>query len=134
MPEKLKVLVAEDDKSVVALYEIGFAGEEVELRIAADGGEALKAYLAWKPDILLLDIMLPEMSGYTVLKEIRQGNHDGRTTIVMITSKSGKEDVLDCLKLGIQGYIVKPFKYSEIKEKVLEHHYRHQASFAAPEK
>jgi len=121
------LLIVEDDKSVQALYDAGLSNEEFEKRFAGNGEDALNAYYAWKPDIILLDIMLPERSGYTVLKEIRISAHDKSTTIIMATSMSRKNDVLDCMKLGIQGYIVKPFKFKEIAGKVWEYHHRNSA-------
>ncbi|MFP5213128.1 MAG: response regulator transcription factor [Acidobacteriota bacterium] len=127
MAERIKILLVDDDRSIRGLYNLGLPDEEFEKQFASNGKEALQTYATWHPDIVLLDIMLPELSGYSVLKTIRKANQDKLTSIIMATSISGKDDVLDCLKLGIQGYIVKPFKHTEIKEKVLEYFKRHRA-------
>lgn len=70
----------------------------------------------------MLDIYLQEMTGFQVLKSIRTTVKDKKTTIVMATSVSGSEDILSCVKLGIEGYIVKPFKCMEIGAKILSYY------------
>jgi DNA-binding response OmpR family regulator len=117
--DKLKVLIAEDDKHVLLTYKAGLIDDVFEKEFINDGNNVLETYKEWKPDIILLDIMLPGMSGYAVLKAIREDLEDKTTTIVMATSLSDREDVLDCMKLGIQGYFVKPFTRQEIAGKVL---------------
>jgi len=69
--EKLKILIAEDDKIAQAFYEECLPEAEFEKRIRANGEDAMDAYLEWKPNIVILDIMLHEMTGYSVLKKIR---------------------------------------------------------------
>jgi CheY-like chemotaxis protein len=121
MPERFKILIAEDDKTAQAFYDECLSEQEFEKRIIASGKEALETYQEWQPDIVVLDIMLQEMTGYTILKEIRSSG-DKFTTIIMATCMSGKSDVLDCFKLGIQGYIVKPFDAHTLREKILQCH------------
>ena len=122
MPERLKILIAEDDLSAQLLYDKGLSDEVFEKRFARDGEKALEEYRSWKPDIMLLDIMMPVMSGYLLLKEIREKHKDDSTVIIMASSLSGEEDVRDCIKLGIQGYIVKPFKHKELTDKILQYY------------
>ena len=117
--DKIKVLIVEDDHTTRMLYDRGLFNEIFDKKIAVSGKEAILIYDEWHPDIILLDIYLPEMSGYQVLKEIRTTIEDKKTTIVMATSLSDKEDVLSCMKLGIEGYIIKPFSCSEIGVKIL---------------
>jgi CheY-like chemotaxis protein len=112
--EKIKILIAEDDKDTLALYRKGLGVELFEIRAAADGKEALHVYEEWHPDIMVLDIVMPVMTGYSVLKEIRETKKDRTTKIVMATALSTKHDIMDCSKLGISGYIIKPFQYQEI--------------------
>ena len=76
----------------------------------------------WHPDIIVLDIFLPEMTGYQVLKTIRTDIEDKKTTIVMATSLSSSQDVQSCIKLGVEGYIIKPFQCGEIGVKILSYH------------
>ncbi len=118
--EKIKILIVEDEKITLELYKKFISDKVFDKKVAANGKEALDVYKSWQPDIILLDIMLPEMSGYMVLKEIRLSIKDKKTTIIMATSVSRKESVMDCLKHGIQGYIVKPLKTKELMTKVFD--------------
>jgi len=119
---KIKILVVEDERTYRALYDKGLFSELFEKKMVASGKEALLVYNEWHPDIIVLDIYLLEMTGYQVLKEIRTAFKDKATTIVMATSLSGNEDVLSCMKLGIEGYIVKPFPRLEIGPKILSYY------------
>ncbi|MEE8483879.1 MAG: response regulator [Nitrospinota bacterium] len=118
--DKLKILVADDDKTVQLLYKKGLPEDKFDIKIVGDGSEALETFNSWKPDIVVLDIMMPVKSGYVALKEIREseeGNAE-KTVVIMATAMADKNDIMDCLKLGIQGYMVKPFKHSEIAGKI----------------
>jgi DNA-binding response OmpR family regulator len=120
--DKIKILIVEDDHSTRLLYDRGLFNEIFDKKMAVSGKESIRVYDEWRPDIILLDIYLPEMSGFQVLKEIRTTIEDKKTTIVMATSLSDKEDVLSCMKLGIDGYIIKPFSCSEIGVKILDYY------------
>ena len=82
----------------------------------------MEVYHAWNPDIILLDMRMPEMTGYSVLKEIREKNGDNSATIIFATILSYEDDIEACINPGIQGYIVKPIKAGEIGEKILEYY------------
>ncbi len=126
MPEpKLKILIAEDDKSTQMLYNKGLSDEWYEKHIVGNGKDAVEIYKSWKPDIIVLDIMMPVMSGYETLKKIREmekHTKDKSTTIIMATAMSSKGDILDCARVGIQGYIIKPFKHAEIGSRILSYY------------
>lgn len=116
---RLKTLIAEDDQAVSLIYKIGLTDQVFEKRFTADGNDVLEIYWDWRPDILILDIMLPGKSGYAALKAIRENMESADTVIIMATSLSDRDAVMDCLTLGIQGYLVKPFTHKEISRKVL---------------
>ena len=118
--EKLKVLVAEDDKSTQKLYDRFLAEEVFDLRLAKTGGEALEIYRTWQPELIVLDLMLPEISGYSVLKEIREDLENKTVPIIISSSLSKRDDVLSCAKFGIQGYFTKPIIWKEIGVRILE--------------
>ncbi|MDA8124244.1 MAG: response regulator [Deltaproteobacteria bacterium] len=120
--ERIKVLVVEDDRTTRLLYDKGLFDPIFDKKMVASGKEALHVYDEWHPEIVILDIYLPEMTGYQVLKTIRSTVKDKQTTIVMATSLSGSEDVLSCMKLGIEGYIVKPFAVPDIGLKILDYY------------
>ncbi len=119
---KLKILIAEDSKSMQFFYRKALPDMLFDKHIAGDGKEALEQYQALQPDIILLDMNMPEMNGYQTLKAIRETFKDLQTTIIMVTSASEKEDVVACAKLGIQGYIVKPFTEEELPQLVMKCH------------
>ncbi len=118
--QKIKALIVDDHKVTQKLLENALQDEIFEKKIAEDGKFALDYYREWKPDVILLDILLPIISGYSVLKEIRIKDNDKSTAIIIVSSLIAKEDIMDCAKLGIQGYIVKPINFKEICRKVLE--------------
>ncbi|MCX5838169.1 MAG: response regulator, partial [Deltaproteobacteria bacterium] len=117
--DKIKILVVEDDHTTQLLYDKGLFNQIFDKKLVASGKEALLVYEEWHPDIIILDIYLPEMTGYQILKAIRTNIEDKKTTIVMATSLSGREDVLSCMTLGVEGYIIKPFSLQEIGAKIL---------------
>ncbi|MBI5557800.1 MAG: response regulator [Deltaproteobacteria bacterium] len=119
---KLKLLIAEDSKSMQNFYRTMLSADHYEQKIVPDGEQALEEYKAWRPDIILLDMNMPVMNGYQTLKTIRESCLDKSTTIIMVTSASEKHDIIACAKLGIQGYIVKPFKAEAINKAILQYH------------
>jgi DNA-binding response OmpR family regulator len=122
MKSKLKVLIVEDDKAVKIVYNIGLYESVFAKRFSENGTEALQIFDEWQPDIVILDIMLPGMSGFEVLKAIRQERQDNSTTIMMASSHSGRSEVTECLRFGIQGYVIKPFTHRDIGSKVLDYY------------
>jgi DNA-binding response OmpR family regulator len=120
--DKIKILVVEDDHTTKMLYEKGLFNQIFDIKMVVSGKAAMVVYDEWHPDIIVLDIYLPEMTGFQALKMIRKTAGDKNTTIVMATSLSGKEDILSCMKLGIEGYIVKPFSCGEIGAKILDYY------------
>ncbi len=119
--EKIKVLIVEDHKVTQKLFDFALQDDLFEKRSAENGQEALDHYREWKPDVILLDILLPVVSGYSVLKEIRQKEQDESTVIVITSSLMSKQDIMDCAKYGIHGYLVKPINFKEIGIKVVEY-------------
>lgn len=118
VPEKLKILIVEDNKVERKLYENRLSDRIFEKAFAEDGEIATKKYREFKPDIVLMDLMLPCKSGYNLLKEIRK--EDSATALIVVSSLDSKEDVLACAKLGIEGYLLKPVNFAELNLKILE--------------
>jgi len=118
----LKLLVVEDVLSIQKIIDRALPDSVFEKRFAGDGGKALEVYKAWHPDIILLDVMLPVMTGFSVLKEIRTNIRDKSTTIIIQTSITEKSHIIQFMKLGIQGYVVKPFDQTEIGRKILKYY------------
>ncbi len=117
--DRIKILVVEDDLTTRTMYDKGLSAQIFDKKLVVSGKEAMRVYDEWHPDIIVLDIYLPEMTGYQILKEIRTAIQDRKTTIVMATQLSGMEDVRSCMVLGVEGYIIKPFALTEIGSKIL---------------
>jgi DNA-binding response OmpR family regulator len=103
----MKVMIAEDDRdfgNILTQY-VTISGFEVTL--ARDGKEAWELYNKDKPDICVLDVMMPEMDGFTLAEKIKEVNQD--MPLIFLTARSLKEDIVKGLKIGADDYITKPF-------------------------
>lgn len=118
--EKLKILIAEDDKDLMALYDKALPDKVFDKTLVVDGEKASEAYKNWHPDILVLDLLMPVKTGFMVLQEIRGEIKDMDTTIIVSSSIDDMDEVRECEKLGIQGYIVKPFNFKKVAGEILE--------------
>jgi DNA-binding response OmpR family regulator len=110
------VLVADDEWGVRKALRVGLAAEGMEVALAVDGPSALSAALTGAFDIVLLDIMLPGLSGYRVLEQLRA--EGVRTPVLLISAKDGEYDQADGLDLGADGYLVKPFSFRVLTAQV----------------
>ncbi|WP_406692655.1 response regulator transcription factor [Saccharopolyspora sp. ID03-671] len=104
-----RVLVVDDEPGVRTALRRGLSAEGMEVSVAADGPEALRLATTGAFDVVLLDVMLPGMSGYRVLEKMRE--QDVSTPVLLISAKSGEVDQADGLDLGADGYLVKPFSF-----------------------
>lgn len=111
-----KVLVIEDDKSIVDLLEIHLKDLNCEVTTVLNGAEGLKLALANPYDLIVLDIMLPNLSGFEICKEVRR--KDVYTPVLMLTSKSEEVDKVLGLELGADDYLTKPFSIREFIARV----------------
>lgn len=112
----MKILIAEDDiHTREGLCEI-LAGEGYRVEAAANGREALARYVEFAPDLVCLDIMMPDMSGYDVCREIRRDSR--QVPILFISAKSEEIDKVVGLEMGADDYIVKPFGVKELLARV----------------
>jgi CheY-like chemotaxis protein len=118
---ELKILLVDDDKSIRDLYDKGLGNEIFAKRFAGNGKEALEIYDAWQPDVIVLDLLMPVRAGYSVLQEIRSKRDDKSTRIIVATASTESQDIRDCITLGVQGYIIKPFKLKEIGDTILHY-------------
>ena len=84
-----KVLIVEDDANIAELLHLYLEKEGFESQVAKDGGKGIELFRAFQPDLVLLDIMLPIMDGWSVLKKIREGD---KTPVIMLTAKGETED------------------------------------------
>lgn len=102
------VLVVDDEKDIVQLIRYNLEREGFKVESALDGNEALKKASDTKPDVILLDIMLPGKDGYEVIKSLNQNEKTSRIPVIFLTAKSAEFDEVLGLELGADDYIVKP--------------------------
>ncbi len=116
--KKIKVLVADDDKNVINIIRDSLEPYMFEIFDAANGKEALGMVFAESPDILVLDIMMPDMDGYSVCEKMKEQDSTKKIPIIILSAKTGVEDKLKAIDLGIDDYIVKPFDPRELKARI----------------
>jgi len=117
--EKKKILVVEDDIFISDIYQVKFNQEGFEVAVAANGLEALKILENFRPDIILLDIIMPQMDGIETLKKIKNDDKWKNIPIIMLTNISEKEKAEESEEMGVKDYLVKSqFTPSEVVEKV----------------
>ncbi len=110
-----KILVIEDEKNISDLLELYLEKEGYETMAAADGVKGIEAFRSFHPDLVLLDIMLPIMDGWSVLKKIRE---DGKTPVIMLTAKGELADKIQGLEGGADDYVTKPFETREVVARI----------------
>ncbi len=114
------VLIADDEPNILLSLEFLMKREGYQVQLARDGQEAVDAILAHRPDLVLLDVMMPHKSGFDVCQEVRAHPGVRDTRILMLTAKGRDTDVAKGLALGANAYMTKPFSTKELVEKVRE--------------
>ena len=111
----ISVLIVEDDRNISELLQLYLEKEGYAVTIASDGGQGLTKFRAICPDIVLLDVMMPVMDGWTVCKTIRS---ESATPVIMLTAKGETDDKITGLKAGADDYITKPFEMREVLARI----------------
>jgi len=118
MPNKKKILIVDDEKNLIALVALHMQMAGYEPVFAVDGEEALAMAEQERPDLIILDLMLPKLDGWSVCQRIR-GRHDLKDIpIIMLTARSEIEDKLKGFELGADDYVTKPFSPKELAARV----------------
>jgi len=113
-----KVLIADDEPNIVISLEYLMQREGHTVRIARDGQQALDLIRSERPDLVLLDVMMPFKTGFEVLQAVRADDALAGTKILMLTAKGRDTDSAKGLALGADGYMTKPFSTRELAERV----------------
>ena len=111
----VSVLVVEDDRNIAELLQMYLEKEGYAVTTAFDGGQGLAKFRAIKPDLVLLDVMMPVMDGWAVCRTIRT---ESQTPVIMLTAKSETDDKVAGLKSGADDYITKPFEMREVLARI----------------
>jgi len=108
------ILVVDDEKHIVRLVEVNLRRAGYEVLKAYDGKEALEVIAGQKPDMIILDVMMPQMDGFEVLKELRGNPETAEIPVIMLTAKAQDADVFRGWQAGVDSYLTKPFSPMEL--------------------
>ena len=111
----ISVLIVEDEKNIAELLQLYLEKEGYAVTVALDGGKGLEKFRAIRPDLVLLDVMMPVLDGWAVCRAIRA---ESQTPIIMLTAKSETDDKVNGLKAGADDYITKPFEMKEVLARI----------------
>ena len=128
MVSKQKILIVDDDNNIAELIALYLTKECFETKIVNDGEEALREFASFRPDLIILDLMLPGIDGYQVCREIR---HTSDVPIIMLSAKGETFDKVLGLELGADDYMIKPFDSKELVARVKAVLRRYQAAPAS---
>ena len=105
--KKIKILLVEDDSFLSGMYDTKLKLEGFDVVLAEDGVKGLELAVSQNPDIILLDIILPKMDGFTALKHLKDNTETKKIPVILMTNLGQKEDVERGIALGAQDYLVK---------------------------
>jgi DNA-binding response OmpR family regulator len=114
------ILIADDDPTIVVSLQFLLEQAGYAVRVARDGQEALDAMASEVPDLLLLDVMMPRLSGYDVCQRVRESGILRQVRILMLTARGGAVEARKGLALGADGYMTKPFATQELLSHIRE--------------
>ena len=114
-PAPIRILVVDDEPTITEFLELGLQHEGFAVATAADGIAALKLANEFTPDVVILDLMLPELDGMTVCRRLRAGSEVG---ILMLTARGELDARVEGLETGADDYLVKPFKFRELLARI----------------
>jgi len=115
MPKQKKILVVDDERHIVRLVQVNLEREGHQVVAAFDGKEALKKEESEKPDLIVLDVMMPHMDGFEVLKRLKADDQTKDIPVVMLTAKAQDADVFRGWASGVDCYLTKPFNPIELQ-------------------
>ena len=124
-----RILIVEDERKIARFLELELQHEGYEVETAGDGRTGLEKALNWKPDLMILDLMLPELSGIEVCRRLR---HESDVPIIMLTAKDDVSDKVMGLDMGADDYMTKPFAIEELLARIRVGLKKHRAVAAAP--
>ena len=117
---KKKILIVDDEPNIIVPLEFLMTQNHYDVQTADTGEKALDLISRWKPDLILLDIMLPGMDGYEVCQKIRQGKEFSQTRIIFLSAMARSIDIAKGMGLAADDYITKPFANDYVVSKIKE--------------
>ena len=117
MAARPTVLVADDNADICDLLQVGLSKLAVDVEVANNGREAYEKILAHRPSLVLLDLVMPELTGLEVLAKLRESTEFSSLPVIMITARTQDDDIERGFKLGATDYVIKPFNLKELMTK-----------------
>jgi len=115
-----RILIVEDDQDIVSLLEYRLAAQGFEIMTALDGDKGLELARSWRPDLITLDINLPEVNGFTICSMLKADEEYHAIPIIMLTARDSSSDSVFDESVKPEAYITKPFDINELIEKIHE--------------
>ncbi|MBC7086510.1 MAG: response regulator transcription factor, partial [Methanomethylovorans sp.] len=115
---RLKILIVDDEPDISDLLQLSLSNQPYDFVVAYNGQQAIEATLKERPDLILLDIMMPDMDGYEVVERLKQSTTSSNIPVIMISAKTAVEDKVRGMELGIDDYISKPFDKREVNARI----------------
>jgi two-component system alkaline phosphatase synthesis response regulator PhoP len=113
-PRPARILIADDNPQGVELLEAYLAGMDYEIQTATDGEETLRKVQDWRPELILLDIMMPKISGFEVCKRLRANPGTSNTFVLMITALDQPSDIDRAVEAGANDFLTKPINKTDL--------------------
>jgi len=113
-----RILIADDEPSIVTALEFLLKREGFEVEVARDGAEALARIESWRPDLVVLDVMMPQKSGYEVCRHIRERDESRHVKVIMLSAKGRDTEVAKGMTLGADAYVTKPFSTRDLMARI----------------
>lgn len=113
---KKKILIVEDEATCIKLVDLVVDKDKIDVAVATDGVEGIQKAAAEKPDLIFLDIMLPKVNGYDVIKRLKGDSNLSAIPIIVISARAGEKGKQMALDAGAREFISKPFKVRQIKD------------------
>ena len=115
-----KILIADDEHKIIMTLEYAFKKSGYEVYIARDGAEVIEMLKSKTPDLVLMDVMMPQMDGFTTLKFIKKDPKLSDIKVIFLSAKNNAEDIEKGLKLGADAYVTKPYSIKKLTQQVEE--------------
>ena len=115
-----KILIADDEHKIIMTLEYAFKKSGYEVYIARDGAEVIELLKSKTPDLVLMDVMMPQMDGFTTLKFIKKDPKLSDIKVIFLSAKNNAEDIEKGLKLGADAYVTKPYSIKKLTQQVEE--------------
>jgi DNA-binding response OmpR family regulator len=113
-----KILVADDEPDVLLIIKTGLTLEGFDVVTAPNGRDALLTATEERPNLIILDVMMPYLSGFEVLEKLKENDDTAQIPVIMLTGLSDRESIQQALLSGSDRYIVKPFEFTDLLQKV----------------